>query len=141
MRRPAFLLLLPLLLAACAGTTLPVVGSACPHPGAKPMLVAELAFGRNVKGGPGVSDADWAQFQQETLTRQFPDGLTVHEAEGQWHDPRAKRLVREPTKWVTLILPDTAESIAGIRAVTDAYKRRFGQDSVMVITHPRCVAF
>lgn len=130
-----------LALPSCA-TDLPVIGSApCAYPGARPMLVAELAFGRNVKGGPGVSDNDWAQFQRETLSRQFPDGMTVQDAEGEWADPRAKQLVREPTKWVKLALPDTPSSMQAIRTATETYKRRFGQDSVLVITNQRCVAF
>ena len=128
-------------LSACA-TDLPVIGAgSCAYPGAKTMLVAELAFGRNVKGGPGVSDNDWAQFQRETLSRQFPDGMTVQDAEGEWADPRAKQLVREPTKWVKLALPDTPASLQAIRTATETYKRRFGQDSVLVITNQRCVAF
>ncbi|MSP31192.1 MAG: DUF3574 domain-containing protein, partial [Acetobacteraceae bacterium] len=104
--------------------------SSCKFHGAKPMLVAELAFGRNVKGGPGVSDADWAEFQRDILTGQFPDGLTVMDAVGQWSDPRAKRMVSEPSKFVILAAPDTQATAQGLRVVTDAYKRRFGQESV-----------
>jgi len=130
----------PLLLAGCGGgATAPE--TACAYPNARPMLVAELAFGRNVKGGPGVSDADWTQFQLESLTRQFPDGMTVIDAVGQWTDPRAKRPVSEASKFVIIVAPDTATTVQSLRIVTDAYKRRFGQESVMVATSPRCVAF
>ena len=130
-----------LLLAGCQTlATAPIVGT-CTHAGSKPMLIVEMAFGRNVKGGPGVSDADWAQFQRETLTRQFPDGMTVLDATGQWTDPRAKRLVTEPSKWVILAAPDTSATEHSIKLATDAYKQRFGQDSVMVITNSRCVSF
>jgi hypothetical protein len=133
-----------LLLAGCGGsssapTTAPE--AACAYPGARPMLVAELAFGRNIKGGPGVSDADWAQFQQETLTRQFPDGMTVIDAVGQWTDPRAKRHVSEASKFVIIVAPNTPTTLQSLRIVTDAYKRRFGQESVMVATNPSCVSF
>lgn len=120
--------------------TAPIVGT-CTRPGSKPMLVVEMAFGRNVKGGPGVSDADWSQFQTETLTRQFPDGLTAMDAIGQWADPRAKRLVTEPSKWVTIVAPDSSATEQSIKIVTDTYKRRFGQESVMVITNSSCVSF
>lgn len=130
-----------LLLAGCQTlATAPIVGT-CTRAGSQPMLVIEMAFGRNVKGGPGVSDADWAQFQTETLTRQFPDGLSVMDAAGQWADPRAKRLVNEPSKWVTIAAPDTSATEQSIKIVTDTYKRRFGQESVMVITNSRCVSF
>jgi Protein of unknown function (DUF3574) len=129
-----------LLLAGCGGgATAPE--TACAYPGARLMLVAELAFGRNVKGGPGVSDADWTQFQAETLTRQFPDGMTVVDAVGQWTDPRAKQPVSEASKLVIIVAPDSTATLQSLRLVTDAYKRRFGQDSVMIATNPRCVAF
>jgi len=130
-----------LLLAGCQTlATAPIVGS-CTRTGSQPMLRVEMAFGRNVKGGPGVSDADWAQFQTDHLTKHFPDGLTVVDAIGQWTDPRAKRLVTEPSKWVTVIAPDNSATEQSIRSATDTYKRRFGQDAVMVISAPSCVSF
>jgi len=134
-----------LLLAGCGGSgsapaTAPEATS-CAYPGARPMLAAELAFGRNIKGGPGVSDADWTQFQHETLTRQFPDGMTVIDAIGQWTDPHAKQPVSEASKFVIIVAPDTQATLQSLRIVTDAYKRRFGQESVMVATNLRCVSF
>lgn len=132
---------LALLVQGCGGGGGVADPSTCKFQGAKSMLVAELAFGRNVKGGPGVSDQDWTEFQHETLTPQFPDGLTVLDAVGQWSDPRAKRMVNEPSKFVILAAPDTQATAQALRIVTDAYKRRFGQDSVMVIVNQRCVAF
>lgn len=132
---------LAVLVQGCGGGGSVADPSTCKFQGAKPMLVAEMAFGRNVKGGPGVSDADWADFQRETLTRQFPDGMTVLDAVGQWSDPRAKRMVSEQSKFVLLAAPDTQATAQALRSVTDAYKRRFGQDSVMVIVNQRCVAF
>jgi len=129
-----------MLLGGCGGGSV-ADPSDCKFQGAKSMLVAEMAFGRNIKGGPGVTDTEWAEFQRETLTRQFPDGLTVMDAVGQWTDPRAKRMVSEPSKFVVLAAPDTQATLQSLRIVTDTYKRRFGQDSVMVIVNPRCVAF
>ncbi len=131
---------LALLVQGCGGGSA-ADPSECRFQGARPMLVAELAFGRNVKGGPGVSDADWTEFQRETLTRQFPDGLTVIDAVGQWTDPRAKRMVSEPSKFVVIAAPDTPATLQALRSVPDSYKRRFGQESVMTIVNPRCVAF
>ena len=131
---------LALALQGCGGGSV-ADPSDCRIKGAKSMLVAEMAFGRNIKGGPGVSDADWAEFQRETLTRAFPDGLTVIDAVGQWVDPRAKRMVNEPSKFVFVAAPDTPATAAALREVTDVYKRRFGQESVMIVANPRCVAF
>lgn len=139
--RALALLLATLTLAGCQTlATAPIVG-ACSLPNARQMLLVEMAFGRNVKGGPGVSDADWARFQAETLTQQFPDGLTVLDAQGQWRDPRAKRLVSEPSKWVIIAAPDSSATNTAIKTVTDTYKARFGQESVMVVTTTSCVSF
>ncbi len=131
---------LALLVQGCGGGSV-ADPSACRFEGAKPMLVVELAFGRNVKGGPGVSDAEWAEFQRDVMARHFPDGMTVIEAIGHWADPRAKRTVSEPSKFVIIMAPDTPATLQAVRAATDHYKRRFGQESVMTVVNPRCVAF
>ena len=51
------------------------------------MLVAELFFGRGVKGRAPVSDAEWAEFAAQTVTPNFPGGFTVFDGEGQWRKP------------------------------------------------------
>jgi hypothetical protein len=113
---------------------------ACRAP-AKPMLRAELWFGRNIGGRLGVTERVWRQFVARELTPRFPDGLTVIEAQGQWRDSQRGTLVREPSKIVVVMTADDAPARERIAAVADVYKQRFKQDSVAVVTRPVCAAF
>ena len=107
---------------------------------AKAMMRAELMFGRNIGGRLGVTDARWRQFVAQELTPRFPDGLTVIDAQGQWRDPHGV-LVREPSKIVVIVTTDDAGARERISAVAAAYKERFQQRSVGVVTRPVCAAF
>jgi len=60
---------------------------------------------------------------------------------GQWRDPAAGTIVREPTKKVEIVLPGNADDAARLDAVVKAYKRKFRQHSVGVIVRSACVSF
>jgi uncharacterized protein DUF3574 len=105
----------------------------------KPMVVADLLFGRNIGGRLGVTEKRWSQFLASEITPRFPDGLTVVDAAGQWRDAEKNRIVREPSKLVTIIMPADAQE--KLDAIVDAYKRRFRQQSVGIVIRPACVSF
>ncbi|CAN7294705.1 DUF3574 domain-containing protein [Phenylobacterium sp. LjRoot219] len=128
---------LALSLAACA--TRPPPPAACPD-GQQRLRTAQLFFGRNVAGKPGVSEAAFGKFVDEELTPRFPDGLTVIDGGGQWRGPENK-LIRESAKVVLIVLPTRGDSSQRIEAARGAYKVRFQQDSVLLITQPACVSF
>ncbi|MFL9827536.1 DUF3574 domain-containing protein [Rhodoplanes sp. SY1] len=121
----------------------------CPA-GEAASVVTELFLGRDAGGRRVVTQAHFADFLAREVTPRFPDGLTVYDARGQWRDATG-RITREATK-VLLILapaqepsadtdpkrPSRAEKIA---AIVDAYKRRFRQKSVLVLTRPVCARF
>lgn len=107
----------------------------------KPMMEVELMFGRNIGGRLGVSETQWRAFLAREVTPRFPDGLTVLDTLGQWRDAKSKALVRERSKIVRVILPADSAANEKIEAVASAYKKRFRQDSVGVLTRPACVAF
>ena len=125
-----------LLLAACAGPR-PLV---CPPPQESAVIV-DLLFGRNIGGRLGVSERDWRDFLAREVTPRFPDGLTAVDAAGQWRDTDSGRVVREPSKIVTIMLRDAAGHGERIDAIVNAYKRRFRQQSVGVVVRPACVSF
>jgi hypothetical protein len=132
------LALLPLL-AGCAAP--PPAPYACLLPLEQRMLVAELFFGRGTGGRAPLSDAEWAGFAAQTITPAFPDGFTVFDGEGQWRNPRTGRIVGERTK-VLLVAAERAPDLARrLTGVIDAYKARFGQQSVGVVTRDSCAAF
>lgn len=125
-----------LALAGCASLPTP---AACPV-GQEPMRTAQLFFGQNIGGKPGVSEADFRKFVDEELTPRFPSGLTVLEGGGQWKGDE-NRLIREASKVVVLVLPNGPDAGKKLDAARKAYKARFRQDSVLLVTQAACVDF
>ena len=101
---------------------------------------AELYFGRNIGQEVGVSDEDWRGFLESEVSNRFPAGLSVSDVFGQWRGPKGE-FVREPSKAVLLVLAGAADENGKLRAIRDAYKRRFHQDSVLLIERTACVSF
>ncbi len=127
-------ILLALAVAGCASVQQP----ACPA-GQERLKTAQLFFGREVDGKPSVSEADFHRFVEEELTPRFPDGLTVLNAGGQWR-ASDNPLVREASKVVLIVLPAKGDPSARIDAVQGAYRKRFRQESVLVLTQASCVS-
>src|SRR5206468_4408782 len=140
------LMLSPVRLAACVLVALSLAGCAtaptrpaCPD-GQQRLRTAQLFFGRNVGAKPGVTDASFRKFVDDELTPRFPDGLTILDGGGQWRGPENK-LIREASKVVLIVLPKSSDAAERIEAVRAAYKTRFQQDSVLLITQASCVSF
>jgi Protein of unknown function (DUF3574) len=109
--------------------------------GLKPQQVAELLFGRRIGDHGIVSEGAWRRFVAREITPRFPDGLTVLEARGQWRNPASKRIIRERSNVVLIVLPGNAEDQDRLGEVAEAYKRQFHQQSVGIIVRPACVSF
>jgi Protein of unknown function (DUF3574) len=109
--------------------------------GQKPTQVAEMMFGRKIGNRIAVSEAAWTSFVDREITPRFPAGLTVFNASGQWQDKESKRIVHEPSKIVQIVLPGDDDEFARLKAIAEAYKTRFKQQSVGVIVRPACVSF
>jgi hypothetical protein len=126
-------------LAGCATTPPAEPLPACPA-GQEAHRTAQLFFGRNVGDKAGVSEADFHKFMDAEVTPKFPDGLTVMDGGGQWRGDE-NRLIREASKVVLIVLPKGRDASARIEAVRNAYKTRFHQESVLLITQAACVSF
>ena len=101
----------------------------------KPMLDIELLLGRGK-----ASDARWKRFLADEVTPRFPDGLTVYETTGQWRDPATKKISRERSRVLRIIVPaDVGRD--KIDAVAEAYKKQFAQKSVGIVIRPACASF
>jgi hypothetical protein len=125
-----------LLLAALAGPAEP-----CPLPSEKPMVEVQLFFGRDIPGGGNVSDADWADFAATVITPAFPDGFSVTDAKGQWRDSTTGKVIREPSEVLEVVTPQSSSLAPKIGKIVDAYRTRFHQQSVGIVTRPVCAAF
>jgi Protein of unknown function (DUF3574) len=113
----------------------------CLLPAEQRMLVAELFFGRGIKERAPISAAEWAEFAARTITPNFPDGFTVLDGEGQWHNPQTGHIVRDPTKILVVAAKRTPDLARRLSAVIDTYKAKFHQQSVGLITRDSCAAF
>ena len=86
-----------------------------------------------------VSELEWQIFLRDEVTRRFPDGLTVWEAEGQWRTP-AGSIDHEQSKVLLLVHADTAAARQSVQAVIEAYRKTFEQQSVLWESARVCVA-
>lgn len=119
-------------------SALPAYAEPCTDP-LKPMLRAELFFGRSIGHRFGVTNRLWQAYVDRELTPRFPGGFTVGDGKGQWREGDA--IMREASKIVILVAPDSTELRAGIAAAVDVYVKRFKQKSVGVVTQAVCAAF
>lgn len=111
------------------------------HDPSKPMLRAELLFGLAIANGHRVSEAQWTRYVARELTPRFPDGLTVLDGQGQWRDGARGPIMREPSRIVVVVTANDAAARAALSAAAEAYKQRFKQKSVGIVTRPVCAAF
>ncbi len=101
---------------------------------------AELVFGRHIDDKTTVTDDDWRQFIDHDVTPRFPDGLSVMDVQGQWRASNGQ-IVREPSKVLYLVLDGGPDDPAKISNIREAYKKRFRQESVLLVTNTACVSF
>jgi hypothetical protein len=113
----------------------------CPLPSERPMLEVQLLFGRDIPGGGTVSDAQWSDFAATIVTPKFPDGFSVTDSKGQWRDKQTGKIIREPSEVVVIVTAEEPTLESKIQKIVDAYRARFHQQSVGVVTRPACAAF
>ena len=112
----------------------------CPE-GAEPYTEYRLFFGRgDADSRRVVSDQQWDKFLEDTVTVEFPAGLTVVDAYGQYTDS-AGDLVREDTKVLIILVPPDAGSSSRIDRVIEEYRSRFSQQGVLREIKPTCASF
>lgn len=100
-----------------------------------------LYFGRSdATGAEVVSEEAWEEFLADTVTPRFPDGLTVMDGRGQWQ-LETGAVQKEHTK-VLYILTGTGDGEQRfLEEISEEYKRRFGQGSVLMTSGTTCAAF
>jgi hypothetical protein len=94
-----------------------------------PQVRTTLYFGLSRPKG-SVSELEWQIFLRDEVTRRFPDGFTVWQAEGQWQTPDGT-IDREQSKVLLLVHPDTDAARQSVRAIIQAYRKAFDQQSVL----------
>lgn len=142
---PIFILALLPICVACSmgnasGTSSSSAAGATCRAGTQSMARLELLFGTERAEGPPVGEAEWTAFLDKEVAPRFPDGLTVLAGYGQWRG-RAGTVAKEQSRVLLLWYRPGAESEANIEAIRSAYKRRFGQESVLRADGASCVSF
>ena len=124
-----------LFVAGCASP-----GKQCPLASQQPMAITELFFGRDIQGRAPLTETEWSAFVASTIAKEFPDGFTVLDGNGEWRDPATNAVASERTK-VLLVATQGEVPAERIERVIDAYKHAYAQRSVGVLTHSACGAF
>ena len=97
-------------------------------------------MGRSGPDEEVVDDAAWDTFLADTVTPRFPDGLTVLDGRGQWRD--AEGLIKqERSKLLVILAQPGDDTMRLIDEISDEYKRRFNQESVLQVVDDACVSF
>jgi hypothetical protein len=92
----------------------------------------ELYFGFAMPNGGQVSPFEWDTFVAENIIPVFP-GLTCIDANGVWYSKHGA-VVKETSRLVILIHPDTPDCYKLIEVIRNEYKRLFYQESVLRVT-------
>ena len=129
------MVLVLLVAGGCAGSD----ETSCPE-GTDHFVRYELFMGRSGPGGEVVDDAAWEGYLRETVTPRFPDGLTALDARGQWRDGDGA-VQRERSKVLVILAAPGDDVASGIDEIVAEYKRRFSQESVLLVVEDTCVAF
>ncbi|GAB4239138.1 MAG: DUF3574 domain-containing protein [Candidatus Methylacidiphilales bacterium] len=110
------------------------LGIGCAGPGQAKR--SELYFGLSRPDGGVVSSQQWEDFVDDEIVARFPDGFTVIPAEGAWRVKGEEGTRREPTRILVVIHPGDKASSVCLEALRSAYRRRFGQQSVLRVDSP-----
>jgi len=113
----------------------------CPFSGEKQVLIVQLFLGQNVRGQRSLSQREWNLFLRQSVTPRFPSGFTVYDADGQWMTPLTGRIGREKTKVIVIAMQNTPTARNRIENLVAAYRNRFHQKSVGILTGVGCGAF
>jgi hypothetical protein len=118
-------------------TPAPAQSAVCGSASAE-QLRTTLYFGMTRPTG-AVSELEWQIFLRDEVTRRFPEGLTVWEAQGQWQSSKGS-IDQERSKVLLLVHPDSSAARASVQEVIGRYRKQFDQESVLWETARVCVA-
>ena len=118
----------------------PGAEAACADLGGQPMLTARFLLGATRGDGGTVGGAAWRRFLDRSVTPRFPGGLSVFAGQGRWRSPEGRQL-REPTRLLLIVVPDSRQARDALHAVRADYARLFAQTSVGLLLDRGCAAF
>jgi hypothetical protein len=105
------------------------------------MLLVQLFMGLDMPENATVTAKAWDAFLASAVTPRFPDGFTVYDAYGQWWNPQTRSITKEDSKVIVIVVADSQSARARISEVSDAYKKKFQQISVGIVSSLTCASF
>ena len=81
-----------------------------------------------------VTEAEWEQFCEDSVTAEFPDGYTTLKATGYWKSDDAPVTMREDSRIIVVLAPSDAKD--KVRRIARRYGRLFNQEAVLIVTSP-----
>lgn len=105
------------------------------------MTVVELFFGRDIPGREPLTDREWSDFAASIIAKQFPEGFTVTDGEGEWRDPATQTITHERTKILTVAVTTATGVASRISLIRETYSRMYRQTYVGVLTYDACGEF
>lgn len=135
MRGTAIVYFLAFLIVGCSQSDRP----SCPE-GTERFVEYQLFMGRSGPEGEVVSDEAWDAFLADTVTPRFPDGLTVLDGRGQWRGSEGL-IKKERSKLLVILAQPGGGKLQLIDEISDEYKRRFNQESVLQVVDEACASF
>ena len=126
-----------------AALLLPIAATAAPCEGipGDQQVTVQLFYGRAIKGGGEVSADAWKTYMDTEVTPRFPAGLTVIEAAGQWQQRSTGKVISEKSTVIEIVTSPSPETWAKFEAVRNAYKAKFQQESVGLVTNLSCASW
>lgn len=123
-------LLIALLMSGCA-SSVPIC-----LPGTHPIVLDSLYFGTAKPDGI-VTDQEWTSFLNDTVSEEFPEGLTFWMAQGRWRNANGSAST-ETSHVLQLAHDGNQERERGLQRIIHTYKSRFRQEAVMRIRSQVC---
>ena len=112
----------------------------CHTPSGQTWVRSEIYFGQTKPSGAHITPTEWQTFLDEVVTPQFPAGLTLFDAAGQWRNATG-HIDREPSKVLVLVHRPGHEIERQIDVIRATYCQRFEQEAVLKVTSKASVAF
>lgn len=101
----------------------------------------EIYFGLSRPDGTTITETDWDNFVNEEIVPRFPEGFTIVDSKGYWHDYSTNVTISENSKIVIIYGGFSEEDIQKIIDLKNIYKEEFEQDSVMLVVSSSFVSF
>lgn len=108
-------------------------------PGTHPIVLDSLYFGTARPDGI-VTDQEWTTFLNDTVGKEFPEGLTSWMALGRWRDANGS-VATETSHVLHLAHDGSQEREGGLQRIIRTYKTQFRQEAVLRIRSQVCGSF